>query len=169
MLSERLKVLAALFPEYEVSNMRPGAKLDEIRRFTESNGPLSSDLISLYSWHNGSDTDFFPDMPLFGFRFFGLDESIEYQTRYARLGISPFPKSRSQLLGEADGSLFFAVVDLDGEQASVYRLFEGEAPMLFHSSVSSMVETAIEVWSTDGRGKDFDDVRLRHSPGADSF
>ncbi len=171
MLEQLLNELERVFPEYERQGMHPGALDAEIDAAEESLKPFRfpSELRELYGWHNGSSTAFFPELPLFGFQFNSLEDGMD---DIVRLGGGPYgePWEKHFLpIGDTSCGLMLATLNnLNNERSQIYEYFiEGGDAYLMHQGVSSMIETAMFIWSnTPGEGRSLDDVRLRFSPGA---
>ena len=171
MLERFLHELGKVLPDFEKQGMRPGASDTEINIIEEALAPLglTTELQNLYCWHNGSSTEFFPEVPVFGFRFLSLQESLE---TIKMLGTDPFAKDWvKQFLpvGDMEGTILLATLrNLDNNRSQIFQyVIEDGNAYLMHQSIQAMIQTATFVWTTQAvQGQSFSDARLLFSPEA---
>ena len=171
MLEKFLRELEKVLPDFEKEGMNPGASDTALKATEEVLKPFgfTSELLDLYCWHNGSSTGFLPEIPLFGFQFLSLQESVE---TIKMLGQGQYGENWATYflpVGDIDGALMLATLNnLDNDRSLIFQyvIEEGDA-YLMHQSIQSLIQTAVFVWSVKAlEGQLFDDVRLRFSPHA---
>ena len=130
---------------------------------------FTTQLASLYRWHNGSSCDLFPNVPLFGFRFMDLSRALETYDLLRGLGVR-FRSERSFFpIGDDGQALYLATlsgIDPNVSQIYQYVIDDGEV-RLFYQDIGALVRTFCQVWSEQaGVGETLEDVRLQFSPVA---